>query len=149
MPRGRPPVRPSLDDPSVVEALCARLCAGEGLSQICADDGMPQRSAVYLRMATDEQFRTVIARAREAQQHAIVDETVDLADQATPDNWQVVKLQIWARQWRAGKLAAKFYGDKQLHAGPDGEGPIQLNVRIIDEGSDAAGAPAASPAGHD
>lgn len=149
MPAGRPPTRPSLDEPEVVEALCARLSAGEGLSQICAGDDMPHRSAVYLRMATDESFRTAIARAREAQQHAVIDETVDLADRATPDNWQVIKLQIWARQWRAAKLAPKQYGDKVQHTGDGGEGPIQLNVRIIDEGLDPAGPPAASPAGHD
>lgn len=35
-----------------------------------------------------------------------------MADQATPENWQVVKLRIWARQWRAAKLAPRKYGDK-------------------------------------
>ena len=48
-----------------------------------------------------------IARAREAQQHALVDQTVAMADAATVENWQLVRLQIQARQWRAGKLAPK------------------------------------------
>lgn len=146
---GRPAVRPSLDDPEVVRELCVRLASGYSMRQICADESMPSQTAIYARMAEDAEFRSVIARAREAQQHAVIDETVDLADQATPDNWQVIKLQIWARQWRAGKLAPKVYGDKLQHTGDGGEGPIQLNVRIIDEGLDPAGPPAASPAGHD
>jgi hypothetical protein len=49
-----------------------------------------------------------------------------LADQATPENWQVVKLRIWARQWRAAKLAPRKYGDKITTelTGKDG-GPIE------------------------
>jgi hypothetical protein len=82
------------------------------MQQACAEEGMPSKSAVYQRMAADEEFRTRIARAREAQQEAIIDETVEMADTATPDDWQVVKLRIWARQWRAAKLAPKKYGDK-------------------------------------
>src|SRR3984885_11190199 len=39
-------------------------------------------------------------------------QTVDMADAATPEDWQVVKLRIWARQWRASKLAPKVYGER-------------------------------------
>ena len=73
---------------------------------------MPHQAAVYLSMAQDDVFQRRIARAREAQQEAIIDGTIDLADTANPENVQVVKLQIWARQWRAAKLAPKKYGDR-------------------------------------
>lgn len=58
----------------------------------------------------------------------MVDDTVDLADEATPENVHVVKLRIWARQWRAAKLAPKKYGDSVnlKHSDPDG-GPVQIN----------------------
>ena len=78
----------------------------------CALADGPAKTLVYQRMASDPVFRTIITRAREAQQDAIIDETVDMADRATPENWQVVRMQIWARQWRAGKLASKVYGEK-------------------------------------
>jgi hypothetical protein len=107
---GRPTDAP-LDDPSVVDALCARIIAGDGIKAICASNGMPSRSAVYERMAVDLAFRTRIAGAREAQQDAHIDDTVDMADAATIEDHQVVKLRIWARQWRASKLAPKKYGD--------------------------------------
>jgi hypothetical protein len=38
-----------------------------------------------------------------------------MADKATAEDWQVVKLRIWARQWRASKLAPKKYGEKIDH----------------------------------
>jgi hypothetical protein len=73
---------------------------------------MPDYSMVYRAMAKDAAFANAIARAREAQQEAIIDGTIDLADEATPETVHVAKLQIWARQWRAAKLAPKKWGDK-------------------------------------
>ena len=108
--RGRPPTRPSPQQ--CIEEICARIIAGEAIVKICEDTNMPHQAAVYLAMAEDEAFQRRIARAREAQQEAIIDETIDLADTATPENVQVVKLQIWARQWRAAKLAPKKYGNR-------------------------------------
>lgn len=105
-------MKASLDNPDVVVALCDRIIAGEAISVICQDADMPSARTVYTRMSSDDQFRAVIARAREAQQDAEADKCIDLADNATAEDWQVVKLRIWARQWRAGKLAPKKYGEK-------------------------------------
>lgn len=107
---GRPPRKPSPDDAEAVARLCDLLVGGMSMGQACAREDCPSKTAVYARMASDDTFRTIIARAREAQQHAMIDDTIDLADSATPGDWQVVKLRIWARQWRAAKLAPKFYG---------------------------------------
>ena len=101
-----------LSDSKVVEHICAELISGKSLTAICDEPDMPSKSTVYQKMAVDDAFRTAIARAREAQQDALIDETVDMADSATPENWQVVKMRIWARQWRAAKLKPKTYGDK-------------------------------------
>lgn len=122
---GRPP-HGDLDDPEVVTCLCERLISGASMVKACDGDDMPAPSTVYLRMTTDDKFRTIIARARDAQQDAIIDETVDMADAATIEDHQVVKLRIWARQWRAGKLASKRYGEKVVneHVGAGG-GPIE------------------------
>jgi hypothetical protein len=75
---------------------------------------MPTRDAVLLACAKDEAFAATIARAREAQQDAIIDDIVEMADAATPEDHQVVKLRIWARQWQAAKLSPRKYGDR-LH----------------------------------
>lgn len=121
-----------LDDPSVVTEICERLASGEAMHVICQDAHMPSTSMVYARMGSDEAFRTSIARAREAQQDFEADNIVRMADDATEEDWQVVKMRIWARQWRAAKLAPKRYGEATLmkHAGADGEGPVQTALAV-------------------
>lgn len=109
---GRPPTRPNPLDDGIVEKICDRLVAGESITSICSDETMPATTMVYQAMAKDEAFRNAIACAREAQQEAIIDQTIDIADSATPEDYNVMKLRIWARQWRASKLAPKKYGDK-------------------------------------
>lgn len=118
--------RPKPTDPGIPEAIAEALSSGLSMRKICAKKTMPVSSAVYLEMARNDEFRSIIARAREAQQDAEADRIVDMADDATAEDWQVVKLRIWARQWRASKLAPKKYGDRQHleHTGRDG-GPIQ------------------------
>lgn len=130
-PKNKPgrPTSASLDDPAVVHALVGRISSGEGIVAICKSSDMPAESTVYLRMAQDTEFRRVIAQAREAQQDREADKTVELADEATIENWQVIKLRIWARQWRAGKLAPKRYGDK-LELSGDKDNPLTIAVGV-------------------
>jgi hypothetical protein len=131
---GRPPIKPSVDDPRAIERVLERLIGGMGMEEACSPPDCPSKAAVYLRMARDAEFATVIARAREAQQHAIIDQTVDMADAATLENWQVVRLQIWARQWRAGKLAPRIYGER-VNANVTGEvtlaGMIAASFKLV------------------
>lgn len=129
-PMGRPPVKPSPDDPQAVERLCQLLICGMSMTEACAQDDCPARTAVYAKMAADEGFRATIARAREAQQHAMIDETIEMADAATPENWQVVKLRIWVRQWRAAKLAPRVYGEK-VEVGGSAENPLTLLIQEL------------------
>ena len=63
-------------------------------------------------MARDKAIADKHAWAREQQQEAEVDHMVAMADEATEENYNVVKLRIWARQWRAAKLAPKKYGER-------------------------------------
>lgn len=73
---------------------------------------MPGLRTVYDRLTHDVDLRTSIARAREQQQDALVDECIDIADGATEETVQSARLRIWARQWQASKLAPKKYGDR-------------------------------------
>lgn len=107
----RPRTRPSPYDKQALAAVCDRLAAGENIRKICADETMPAVATLYEAMFRDEAIRNEIARAREAQQDAIIDEIITMADKATVEDHQVVKLRIWARQWQAAKLAPKKYGE--------------------------------------
>lgn len=109
---GRPAERPGIDDQAAVDLLCDRLVQGLSMREACSIPECPTDTAVYRGMARNPEFAAAIARAREAQQHAEAEKCIELADQATAEDWQVVKLRIWARQWRAAKLAPKVYGEK-------------------------------------
>ena len=122
---GRPSFRPKPTDPGILEKLCDGLVGGQSMRSLCESPDMPTSSAVYIEMAKNEEFQAIIARARVAQHDAEADKTVDLADAATIEDYNVVKLRIWARQWRAGKLAPKKYGDRTTLAG-DSDAPIQV-----------------------
>jgi hypothetical protein len=114
---------------TTIELICSRLIQGMSMSQACAPPDVPSAAPVYLRMARDEEFARIIARARQAQQDALADSTQDLADGMTAENWQHRQAQIRAIQWRAGKLNALRYGNKTLHVGGDGKGPVEIEIK--------------------
>lgn len=105
--------RPSVHDDGALQRVCDALIEGLSIKQACKPDDMPRWQEIYLEMQRNEEVRNAIAHAREAQQEVTADDIVDMADLATPDDHNVVKLRIWARQWRAAKLAPKKYGEKQ------------------------------------
>ncbi len=89
---------------------------------------MPDRATVMRWINRFPDFAANVARARELQQDAIVEQLRDMADAATEADWQVVKLRIWTRQWTASKLAPKKYGDKLdlNHSGAIGTTPTLM-----------------------
>ncbi len=96
----------------LVTDICDHLATGKSLIEIGNLKGYPSSDSIYRQMYRDAEFASAIARAREAGQDHEADACVRMADEATAENWQQVKLRIWARQWRASKLAPKKYGDK-------------------------------------
>lgn len=113
---------------ALVTDICDHLATGKSLIEIARLQGYPSSDSMYRHMHRDPAFAARIARAREAGQDHEADACVDMADKADGENWQVVKLRIWARQWRASKLAPRRYGDKVAveASGPNG-GPIETH----------------------
>ncbi len=105
--------RPTIYEEGILQRVCDELTEGLSIKQICEPIDMPRWQEVYLEMQRNEDVRIAIAQAREAQQEVTADDIVEMADLATPEDHNVVKLRIWARQWRAAKLAPKKYGEKQ------------------------------------
>ena len=111
----------------IQERIIEALADGGALKLICAEPGMPDRRTVQRWMATDEEFAARIARARKIGQDALIEECREIADQATPEDWQVAKLRIWHRQWEAAKRDPKNFGDRLTQAG-DPDAPIAVRV---------------------
>lgn len=110
--------------------ICDHLTTGKSLIDVAMLQGYPSEASMYRQMAKDPEFASRIAHARAAGQDHEADLCVKMADAATAEDHQVVKLRIWARQWRASKLAPKKYGDKvQLGGDPDGA-PIQHALAV-------------------
>ncbi len=124
---------PSKFNQTTADRICERLADGESLRTICVDENMPDKATVFRWLADDqhEAFRDQYARAREAQADALVDEMIDIADDGSNDwmerknadgesigwmeNGEALRrsqLRIAARQWVAGKMRPKKYGDK-------------------------------------
>lgn len=127
----------------IFDAICEHIADGKSLRSICLKDGMPSKTSVMRWLMENEALRDQYTRARELQADAIVDETLDIADDATND-WmesrsedgsvgyrlngehiQRSKLRIDQRKWMAGKLRPKVYGDRVAIGGSADMDPIK------------------------
>jgi hypothetical protein len=94
----------------VIDTICDRIADGVAVSQFAGKDGIPSARSIYRKMASEPEFARRIVIEREAAQESEMQNCIALADSATPENWQVVKLQIWARQWYAARMLPKRWG---------------------------------------
>lgn len=110
--RGKPAFKWTDD---ISTEILTRIASGETVMEICGphrDSFLPSETTFYKRLAEDAEYAAEYARAREAQAHHEADEIRKIADTATPEDYNVARLRIDARKWRASKMAPKVYGDK-------------------------------------
>lgn len=136
--------RPSGYSQDLADRICAELAGGRSLRSVCDDEGMPDRQTVFRWLRQDEEFCAQYARAKEESADSLVDEMLDIADDAKND-WmerhdpnnpgyqfngehvQRSRVRIDTRKWTASKLKPKKYGDRVTHAG-DADNPLQVSV---------------------
>lgn len=109
---GRPPFAWSDD---LEREMLDRIASGESVMDICSPDRgehIPSERTFYKHLSEDETFAQEYVRVREIQGHREADEIRKIADAATSESYNVARLQIDARKWRASKMAPKVYGDK-------------------------------------
>jgi hypothetical protein len=144
--------RPSSYTLELADKICARLAAGESMRTVCKDEDMPVVQTLFNWMRVHPEFLEQYTRAKEESADALIEESLDIADDGTNDwmvkhgadgaaiGWQLngehvqrSKLRIDTRKWMASKLKPKRYGDKVTneHTG-EGGGPVQVNISAID-----------------
>lgn len=98
----------------IANIICDRISYGESLRTICKDADMPACSTVFKWLNDIDGFSEQYARARETQVEGLIDELVEIADEADQEAGAVAqaKLRIDTRKWFITKVAAKKYGDK-------------------------------------
>jgi len=87
---------------------------GKALKDICDTDDMPTDRTVR-RWIRDEShpFCPLYVRAREMGLQKIGEEVIALADTATNETYNAVKIKIDARKWYLAKLMPRIFGDRQ------------------------------------
>jgi hypothetical protein len=106
----------SEEDKAIILAkVVDRLIDGESLRQIARDEDMPPRITLIRWINSgDNDIDTIIARARDMQAEALHDDMADICHkmEAGELDANTGKAIIWAKQWSAGKLRPKKYGDR-------------------------------------
>lgn len=103
----------SIHDPAMAEYVIELIASGLTVEEIDRRPDTPSRDAIWRKARMDSDFHAKLDRAREFQQDVHVDQMIDLARTATPENWQQRRLLIQTIQWAAAKHASRKYGDKQ------------------------------------
>jgi len=67
----------------------------------------------YKWVDKDAKRGELLTRARTRGGQSLAEETLEIADSATPQEAQVAKLRVDTRRWLASKMAPDDYGDKQ------------------------------------
>lgn len=131
--------RPTTFTDEIGDKICAMVMSGVPLVRICQEEWAPHPTTVYRWLREHDKFCYNYARAKEDQADYFVEDIVQIADLATPDNVQVARLQVDTRKWAASKFKPKKYGDRidTTHSGPNG-GPIQteITVKFVDANND-------------
>jgi hypothetical protein len=127
----RPVGAPALYRKALAERVCREIAQGKSLVAICKLAWAPSYTTVMKWRREIAEFTHMYARAREDQADVMADAIVELADRATPKNYNAMRLRVDARKWVASKLKPRVYGDKltQEHTGADG-GPIKASVDL-------------------
>lgn len=130
----RPLGAPSMPfDQEIADIICERIATCTlSLTSICkADDALPSVGMIFKWMRDNPEFEKSYARAKDAQIEALMDETIEISDNATNDymerlnfdgaetGWHLngdavarSRLRIDTRKWLASKLKPKKYGEK-------------------------------------
>lgn len=113
--------RPTVYTPELGALICEKLAECGSLRRVCADHEMPLERTVRRWYTENEAFASAYARAKEAGIDALVEEALDITDEAPPSNqhggvdtghvaWAKNRREY--RQWLAERMAPKRYGLK-------------------------------------
>jgi hypothetical protein len=94
------------------DAILEFIASGGTISALCKVLGVGNTTFDRWLEKGGETRRTAYARARVRAGQSLAEQTIDIADAATPQEAQVAKLRVDTRRWLASKLSEEF-SDKQ------------------------------------
>ena len=128
-----------IDHDAVQEKICQQLMTGMSMREICQDKDMPHMETVMGWLRTNTAFSVQYAQAREAQAEMMADRMIEIAlNPPTNMDAAVLRAQMEAIKWAAGKMKPAKYGADQLlrrRADDDYEREI-INITPETDGGD-------------
>lgn len=113
--------RPSLFSDKLASVILSEMANNDvSLRQICSRPGMPHRNTVNRWLATNPDFATKYAHAREGQADVVFERMGELEQQVLLGKVdpKAARVVLESRRWRAEKLKPKVYGQRmRLDAG--------------------------------
>ena len=113
--------RPSTYTEEMGNLICDKLTEGMSVRKMCKMDGFPNPSTIYVWIDRFPEFAERYARAREAATEDMLEDILEIADDADLDV-QEKRVRIDTRKWAMGKLKPKKYGEKTTHEVGNKEG---------------------------
>ncbi len=92
---------------------------------------MPSLNTVYRWRQDNEAFARQYAIAREFHAETLADkirETIDGAEGCTMEEIQARRLKFDGYRYLAARYFPRMFGDKLIHTGGDGEGPVAVKL---------------------
>jgi hypothetical protein len=127
--------RPAIFSEQLAQAVLWQIASGATLRSLKHDANGVNATTVLRWSQERPEFGRQLALARELAAHQIAEQGLEIADNDSrdmidgmPNNAAVQRDRLRAdyRKWLAGKWNAAAYADKQVHTGPDGQSPIQV-----------------------
>jgi hypothetical protein len=94
-------------------AIVDRLSQGETVLGLARTLGISHTAFYDWVDRGGEARAAALARARARGGQSLAEQTLDIADSASPQEAQVAKLRVDTRRWLASKMSPDDYGDKQ------------------------------------
>ena len=115
--------RPSKYSEKLVDKMLEEIASGRSVIGLCREEEWtPNADTWYRWLYRIEGLSDRYARAKAHQSEREADIILDIADNATNQDYQVARLRVDARKWVASKLLPNKYGDKTQidHSSTDG-----------------------------
>ena len=115
--------RPSIYSEKLVNRMLEEIASGRSVIGLCREEEWtPNADTWYRWLYKIEGLSNRYAQAKSVQSEREADIILDIADNATNQDYQVARLRVDARKWVASKLLPNKYGDKTQidHSSTDG-----------------------------
>ena len=115
--------RPSKYSEKLVDKMLEEIASGRSVIGLCREeDWTPNADTWYRWLYKIEGLSDRYARAKAHQSEREADIILDIADNATNQDYQVARLRVDARKWIASKLLPNKYGERTQidHSSTDG-----------------------------